>query len=71
MVHLENLNQSLPPVRAEIIIVGLEVIFPQSWVTCVKIIAAATFFKYLCSTLKQWRISPKFPDLQKYFPETL
>ena len=24
MVHLENLNQSLPPVRAEIIIVGPE-----------------------------------------------
>ena len=39
MVHLENLNQSLPPVRAEIILIS------QSWETRLEIIAAA---KYLC-----------------------
>ena len=41
--------QSLPPVRAEIIIVGPEkkVIILQTWGTRVEIIAAATFYKYL------------------------
>ena len=51
MAHVENLNQSLPPVRAEIISAGPD---PR---TRVDIIAAA-----MCITLKQWRISLDFPE---------
>ena len=61
MVHLENLNQSLPPVSAEIIIVGPEVIFPQSWVKRVEIIAAATFFLNTCAL--HYSNGPKFLEL--------